>query len=249
MHRRWLPDAPNGVPRVLALPFAGCGPSIYRKLQTKLRTELDVELHPVRPPGIESRFGEGRCESHEAYAQSLAAEIVAEIDAPYSLFGHCGAIPYLLETIRALSSDKAGAFLPTNVIVSGWGPPQRGLYGRLNHTDLEDISFEDEIERMARVTGARLSDEFAEIYAEQIAFEIRQQRSYRFRPLPEIAVDVDVIGWQGDEVVPYDVCIDTAWSEVFPAGSVNYTTMTGSHFSFIDAPADLCRLIATRLQR
>lgn len=245
MAGKWFVKNTSDRPVVLAVPFAGCGPSIYNGLKRRLATDWGVECIPVQPPGVESRFSEECVSSHDEYARELATEIVQHIDGAYSIFGHCGAVPYIIETLRTL--DSIGGALPTRVIVSGWGPPHRGLYGALNSTGADEIDYGSEVRRTARETGAELIDEFVEIYAEQLEFDVRQQRSYQFETLTVDNVNLHVVGWSNDEVVESSVSIDPDWQIGFPNIDINFTVLVGGHFSFIDAPNELCQLLAEGL--
>lgn len=245
MAGRWLLRKSSDKPIVLAVPFAGCGPSIYNGLKRRLATEWGVECIPVQPPGIESRFSEERISSHGEYARGLATEIGQCIDGDYTIFGHCGAVPYVIETLRTL--EDIGGPLPDRVVFSGWGPPNRGLYGTLNTTDEGQIDYGNEVRRTAAETGAQLIDEFVEIYAEQLEYDVRQQRSYQFETLAVGDLELQVVGWSNDEVVGSSLSTHPDWQIGFPNTDISFTVLVGGHFSFIDAPNELCRLLAEGL--
>ncbi|UPK62808.1 hypothetical protein MYP14_18910 [Rhodococcus pyridinivorans] len=239
----WLSAAKIDGPAVLAFPFAGCGPSIYNRLGDRLSCEWGVKLFAIRPPGIEARFTEDRAASHASYARDLASEIASAVGGKYAVFGHCGAIPYVVETLRAIEHNHGRDRLPHSVVFSGWGPPHKGLYGDLNFADLEQISYGSEVRNVARATGVDLIDEFVEIYAEQLEFDVRQQRTYVFDAIADGGLDIRIVGWSDDEVVPCDVAVSDEWRESFPDATIEYSVLAGGHYAFMEAPDDLCRIL------
>lgn len=243
----WLSAKKINAPAVLAFPFAGCGPSIYHRLASQLSREWGVELYAIRPPGIEARFTEPRPQSHAEYARDLASEMATTVNGKYSIFGHCGAIPYVVETLRAIELCHGRELLPHRVVFSGWGPPHKGLYGALNFADLQQITYDNEVRRVAHSTGIDLIDEFVEIYAEQLEFDVRQQRAYVFDTIKAESLEICVVGWSDDEVVPSDIVVSDEWRDSFPNASIEYTVLTGGHFTFAEAPEELCRVICLNL--
>ncbi|MFC1473984.1 hypothetical protein [Rhodococcus qingshengii] len=137
--------------------------------------------------------------------------------------------------------------LPDRVVFSGWGPPHKGLYGALNFRNPDEIAFDQEVLKTARATGVDLIEEFKDIYAEQLEFDVRQQRSYVFDELVIEGLRLHVVGWANDEVVNPEICVDHAWSNAFPGAEISYSVITGGHFSFMDSPDELCRILTDGL--
>ncbi|MDH2427096.1 thioesterase domain-containing protein [Sphaerisporangium sp. TRM90804] len=231
-----MPVPGDGTALLLCLPYSGVGATSYRRWP---KTVGGMTVCALQPPGRENRLREPRPATHREFAASLA-DFVRELgDRPYAFFGHCGAVPYALETTRYLAEH--GDPLPLWILASSWGAPDNGLYGRLNFVDLDGHDFVAEIVSMAGQMGSTLLPEMASLGAEILRHDQVVQRPYRYPPGHLIEVPVTVIGWTHDEVVPP--------GEVFPgwervAGRLERHTLPGSHFEFLRCPEELQELIA-----
>ncbi|GGL20458.1 thioesterase [Sphaerisporangium melleum] len=235
---RWnLPAIPDDdTPLLLCLPYSGVGATSYRLWPRRVG---ELTVCALQPPGRENRMREPRPATHREFAVSLAGFLRELGGRPFALFGHCGAVPYALETTRYLAEH--GDPLPEWIIASSWGAPDAGLYGRLNFVDLDTHDFVQEIVAMARQMGGTLLPEMAAIGAELLRHDQVVQRAYRYPPGHRIEVPVIVLGWTDDEIVPPH--------EVFPGwervtGHLERRTLPGSHFEFLRCPPELQDLIA-----
>ena len=233
---RWTlqPVPADGDYLVFGLPYAGTGASSFNKWPRKLGAG---RFCAVQPPGRENRFGENTVGSHQEFAEGLVEEIADFLDRPYALIGHCGAVPFLLQTAAHL--EKRSLPAPRRLFASGWGAPHRGLYGRLNFVDLTEIDLVAEIEDRCAALGYRMHPEFVEIAAETMLDDLRVQRDYRAEALPSSAVPVSVIGWTKDSVVP----LDDVWPGWNDRTSATFHVLRGDHWEFLRFPRELGDLI------
>jgi surfactin synthase thioesterase subunit len=219
---------------VFGIPYAGTGASSFGQWPRQLGAG---RFCAVQPPGRENRFGEDPVDSHQEFAEGLAAGIADRLDRPYAIVGHCGAVPFLLQTAAHL--EQQGLPLPQRLFASGWGAPQAGLYGRLNFVDLKEIDLVAEIEERSLALGQRFPAQFMEIAAESMLIDLRVQRGYRAEALPSRNIPVSVIGWTRDDVVPQNL-VWPGWEQVAAA---EFHLLEGDHWEFLRCPQQLRNLI------
>ncbi|MFJ9429426.1 thioesterase II family protein [Streptomyces sp. NPDC101490] len=233
---RWTlqPVPSDGDYLLFGLPYAGTGASSFGQWPRRFGAG---RFCAVQPPGRENRFGEDGVAGHQEFAEGLVEGIADRLDRPYALIGHCGAVPFLLQTAAHL--ERRGLPLPRRLFASGWGAPQRGLYGRLNFADLAEVDLVAEIEERCAALGYQLHPEFVEIAAETMLADLRVQRGYRAEALPSRDVPVSVIGWTEDAVVPGDT-VWPGWEERFAA---TFHVLDGDHWEFLRCPGALRDLV------
>jgi surfactin synthase thioesterase subunit len=233
---RWIlrPIPAEGDFLVFGLPYAGTGASSFNRWPHRFGAG---RFCAVQPPGRENRLDEAVVGSHREYAERLVEAIGAELTRPYALIGHCGSVPYLLET--AVHLERCGLPAPRRLFASGWGAPDRGLYGRLNFVDLAETDMVAEVEELAAALGVRPHPEFIELAAETMTADLLVQRGYRPSALPGRDVPVLVIGWTEDVVVPPDV-VWPGWEE---CAAATFHLLPGDHWEFLRFPRALRDLI------
>lgn len=239
---RWLLREPPAAAELLlfALPYAGVGASSYREWPATIGP---VGICPLQPPGRENRLREPPHRSHADFAADLATALGGYADRPYALVGHCGAVPYALETVWRL--HRAGANPPVRLLASSWGPPQRGLYGPLNFADLATLDPVAEVKGLFARMGKSVPDDLAELAAETLLLDLQVQRGYRYTERERLPCPVTVLGWTGDDVVP-DRLVHEGWDEV---AQVRHRTLAGAHLDFLRCPATLQELVVDELSR
>ncbi|AWS48142.1 thioesterase [Streptosporangium sp. 'caverna'] len=219
---------------MFGLPYAGTGATSFNGWPREFGTG---RFCAVQPPGRENRFDEDTVSSHQEFAEGLVEAIADRLDRPYALIGHCGSVPYLLQTAAHL--EERGLSAPRRLFASGWGAPDRGLYGRLNFVDLAEVDMVAEIEDRCTALGQRLHPEFVELVAEIMLADLRVQRGYRAEALPSRDIPVSVIGWTEDSVVPPNV-VWPGWEECTAA---TFQILEGDHWEFLRCPQALRDLV------
>ncbi|MFI7020094.1 thioesterase II family protein [Streptomyces sp. NPDC050164] len=238
---RWfirpLPEGDD--PLLFCFPYTGMGASSYRDWPAKLGNFVVV---PLQPPGRESRFRETAHATHAEFAADLVSAMRPHVLGRDCAFAaHCGAVPYALEAVWAMSAAVLKP--PARLIASSWGAPHRGLYGRLNRVDLDSLDAVGEVRAIAAQFGRPLPDDLAELVADVLHEDLRIQRGYRYgatRPLP---CPVTVISWSDDDVVPSHQ-VHSGWEE---CAAVRHRTLTGTHRDYLRCPPVLRDLIALDL--
>jgi medium-chain acyl-[acyl-carrier-protein] hydrolase len=119
---RWITcprPRPGAVLRLLCIPHAGAGASVFRGWADALPAE--VEACPVQLPGREQRMGEPAIDRMEPLVEQLAAEVLAAGDLPFAVFGHSNGALIGFELARLLR--RRGEHGPVHLFASGRRAP------------------------------------------------------------------------------------------------------------------------------
>jgi surfactin synthase thioesterase subunit len=226
--RRWFVPPPEAGGRtVFCFPYAGVGASSYRQWPKRI---ADAQVCALQPPGRENRMREPPHLTHAAFAADLADALTPYTQREYVFAAHCGAVPFALDTVEELG--RRGLRLPRRLIASSWGPPQRGLYGRLNFVDLTTVDLVAEIMALFGRAGAPIRADFAELAARVLRSDLEVQRGYRFAPGRRVGCPVTVVAWTRDDVVPPDL-VAAGWEE---CAEVTHELLAGEHLDFLHCP-------------
>ncbi|MET7802227.1 thioesterase II family protein [Streptomyces decoyicus] len=229
---RWLlrPIPESADSAVLCFPCSGVGASSYRQWP---RQVADMHVVPLQPPGRENRLREPKPETHKEFADSLCDALPRLKGRPFGFFGHCGAVPYMLETIFELEARDQPR--PSWMVASAWGAPHLGLYGALNFVDLESHDFEAEVLTMSARLGLELPPELVGMAASLLTFDQSVQRGYSYPTGRKVPLPVAVVGWSGDDIVPPHVTLPR-WQEV---ATVLSFVLDGTHHEYLNCPPSL----------
>lgn len=242
---KWLlRNPPDDAGRLLfCFPYAGVGASSYRAWPKAL--EDGTAICALQPPGRENRFREDGPRDHASFAASLISALEPLFERPFAFAGHCGAVPFALET--ALALEERGLRLPERLFASSWGAPHRGLYGELNFVDLATADLVSEVRQRYVATGqGEPPPEIAEIGAAVLREDLEVQRPYRYDPARAVPCPVTLVSWSRDDVVPPESVPD-GWTEC--AGDVRHHALDGRHLDFLTCPPQLARLLVDELGR
>jgi acyl transferase domain-containing protein/surfactin synthase thioesterase subunit len=141
---RWLvfhrPN-PGARVRLFAFPFAGGGAATFRPWAEQL--DAAIEMVAIEPPGRQTRIDEAPIRQIETLLHQLVPELLAFVDKPFAVYGHCLGALTLFETVRRLIGEHGIA--PMHILVSGARPPDE----LQRHQDFET----DLIERLLKLPG------------------------------------------------------------------------------------------------
>lgn len=107
--------------RLVCLPYAGGGASVFRTWQDGLPPEIDVCA--VQLPGRENRLKEAPFSDLPTLVPVLADALQPDLDGPYALFGHSLGAFVAFELARTLAAR--GHHDPVHIFLSGQRAPQR----------------------------------------------------------------------------------------------------------------------------
>jgi surfactin synthase thioesterase subunit len=212
---------------VFCFPYAGVGASSYRQWPRRIG---GFQVCAVQPPGRENRTREPAHRSHAAFAADLVDALAPYTGHGFAFAGHCGAVPYALETIVEL--EDRGLPLPSRLVASSWGAPHRGLYGALNFVDLSTVDLVPEVMALFGREGAPMRRDFAEIAARVLRTDLEVQRGYRWDAGRRVPCPVTVVAWTDDDVVPPGR-VHPGWSD---CADVTEELLAGRHLDFLQCP-------------
>lgn len=236
-HRRWLLRTPddNGAGRLFALPYSGCGASMYRHWP---RFYGGMELCPVQLPGRENRIREEPLASYRETAERLIDALSPYFDRPFGFFGHCGSALAAYETAVLLAEQARP--LPACVFVSSQVAPQRGPYG--SYLTMNDAELADELRRLIRQMGGDPIPDLVDVCLDVMRADVRANANYQVPHPTPLPCPLTVIGWRDDTNVRPSLL--GGWEECGPA---TYRLLDGDHFEFLRAPDAFLRMLAADL--
>jgi surfactin synthase thioesterase subunit len=226
---RWLLRAvdPGAEGRLFALPYSGCGASMYRQWP---RFHGGLELCPVQPPGRESRMRERPYERYDELADALIAALEPDFDRPFGLFGHCGSALAAYET--AVRLQARGGPLPACVFVSSQVAPHRGPYG--SYLTMDDGELAGELARLIRQMGGEPMPDLIDLCLDVMRADVRANAAYVVPQPVRLDCRLTALGWRADVNVPPSLM--DGWQD---CGRTTYRLLEGDHFRFLAAPAAL----------
>ncbi|KUO04448.1 thioesterase II family protein [Streptomyces caeruleatus] len=226
---RWFLRRPSAesAARLFALPYSGCGATMYRKWP---RFIGDIEVVPIQLPGRENRFREESYKTYEALADDLVEVLLPYLDRPFGLFGHCGsALPGYETAVRLL---ERGCPMPTRLFISSQVAPHRGPHGRfLRMTDAE---LAEEVHQLIVELGGTPRPDLVELSLEILRADVETNKRYHPAEPTLLPCPITALGW--DQDVEVDHRLMDSWAD---CGETTFRLLKGPHYRFMEAPDDL----------
>ena len=225
--------------RLLCLPYAGSGASVYRSWRGAIP---GIEVVPVQLPGREERRKEDAHRELRELIECLVWSLDGQLEPPFALFGHSLGGLIAFELARALR-DEFGVE-PTHLFVSGVPAPHLPL-GR---APLHDKSDEALIHYLASMKGTP-QQLFAnrwllDLYLPVLRADLALFETYTH--LPEAALSCPITAFAGDaDPIVHQERI-APW-EQHTSSDFDMVTMAGGHFFLRDQEAALHQHIMAAL--
>lgn len=105
--------------RLLCVPYAGVGPSAYRRWADAL--PADIEVGVLHLPGREGRLRETPFTRIEPLIDAASIALRPYLDLPFAMFGHSMGALVAFELARRFRDDEGS--MPTHLFVSGRRAP------------------------------------------------------------------------------------------------------------------------------
>lgn len=122
---RWIrpvsPRHPTPAVRLVCVPYAGAGASVYQGW--RLPAELATEVWAFQPPGREGRHREPLATTLESLLDGYLEGLAQVADRPFALFGHSLGALVAFELARRLR--RTGGPRPAHLFLSGYRAPHR----------------------------------------------------------------------------------------------------------------------------
>lgn len=222
---------PDARVRLLCLPYAGAGASVYRRWHDDMAPE--VEVVAVQPPGRENRIRDAAHHCMEALVDELMDAIDGFEHRPLALFGHSFGATVAFELAHVMS---AAGQPPTLLAVSGRRPPHEPPYGENSRgpQKLDDASL---IARMRELGGTPEEvlehEELLQLLLPVLRADFTILKRYQPPERPALECPMVVYGGVDDPDVP-PAALD-AWRR-HGAGHVPVERFAGGHF-YLDGAA------------
>lgn len=240
---RWLRcRRPVQAPRVrlLCLPYAGGGATVYHVWPDELPP--DVEVRVLQLPGRQDRIGEATLSSVEPILEEVIAALAALPPAPLVLYGHSFGGLLAFELARR---ERRAALPPIELVMIGARRAPH-LPPRLTDTHrLPTMQMAEELHRrygMPRVVID--TPDLLELILPSLRADLTASETHRF--VPGEPLDVPLVLFRGLRDASIEDWEVAAWREL-AAASVEIREIDAGHF-FVDTHrAWLLREVAQRL--
>jgi medium-chain acyl-[acyl-carrier-protein] hydrolase len=240
----WLPfGTPGEAPvRLLCLPHAGAGASIYRTWGLGLPPS--IAACPVQPPGREKRRSEPPLTSARELVTQLAPEIIRAVRPPYAIFGHSMGALCAFELTREIR--RLGGHLPVRLFLSGRRAPQQAM----TQTELAGLSVQALAEVLRELGGTPeavlASPAMLRLVQPLMAADFHVNEAYCYRAEPRLPVPITTFGGTEDAGArPDDMA---GWHAETSAGH-RMVVLPGNHFAIFDHATAVIEEIAVDLRQ
>lgn len=226
--------------RLICIPFAGGGASVFNTLPGLLPDAIEVVV--VQLPGREDRSGEAPPASVPALARTLAAALRPYATMPYALYGHCAGALLAYEVAHVMADRYA--LLPRRLIAGAQAAPDV----RRNGTRLHALSDEELVE-VVRARGG-IPDAVADrpalldFLVPVLRADFKLWENYEHVPRAALPVPVTTMRGSEDSIVGADAA--GSWERHTSAG-VSDLVVGGGHYFIQTVDADGARRLADRL--
>ena len=188
---------PAAVMRLLCIPYAGAGASIFRSWAEALPSE--IEVCAIQLPGRETRLGEAPFTRIAPVVKALAPILQAYLDIPYALFGHSMGALLSFELARELR--RQGTASPVHLFVSGLRAPQLPDLNRPMHR-LPEPQFLEALQKLQGTPEAILQNaELMKLLSPTIRADLAIAENYIYAAAEKLPCPITAFGGTQDPLV------------------------------------------------
>lgn len=227
--------------RLVCVPFAGGGTSVYREWAAHLPDEVEVVAAAL--PGREGRIAEPALDSVDALAAGLVAGLSTHLDRPFALFGHSMGALVAFEVIRRL---RPMGLEPVHFFASAHKAPHVRTKRTPDRHPLPDDEFVAAVDRLNGIPTEILENaEFMEMILPSLRADFRAAETYDYRPGLPLHCPISAYGGLDDDgVIHEDI---EAWGH-HTRGAFRVQMFPGDHFFVNSSRERLLRSICTDLE-
>jgi medium-chain acyl-[acyl-carrier-protein] hydrolase len=222
--------------RLLCVPHAGAGPSVFRAWHSAMP---GLEIVPVTLPGRESRFSEPPARDLTALVDDIIEQCASWHRTPFALFGHSMGALVGFELARALRRRRLPA--PERLFVSAFRAPHLPQRRPPLHA-LPDVALKAALLRLQGTPREVLDQpELMQTVLPTLRRDLELVERYRYRAEPPLTCPVTCLAGVLDERVT-GAELD-AWRR-HTKGAFGLRLFPGAHFYLYRTPVLVLRAIA-----
>lgn len=226
--------------RLLCIPYAGAGASIYNDWPKLL--PAGVEVLAVQLPGREDRYGDRFHEGVEQLVRALARAVRPYSEIPIAFYGHCAGALLAFELAQELEQSFAAA--PDHLFLSAQAPPHIVRAEAPIHA-LSDHDFRAELRRREAADPVVLDDdELMTFLLPRLRADFELWENYRSSSGKRVSSAISVFGGRDDRSVSLDELLE--WERYTTAG-FEMQVLDGGHFFMNRAPDQILEVVCARM--
>jgi surfactin synthase thioesterase subunit/acyl carrier protein len=228
--------------RLFCFPYAGGGPAVYSRWSESVPEWVDVVA--IDLPGRGHRIDEGALDSITAAADAIVPQILAFLDRPFALFGHCMGAILMYEVAQRLEQKHGKA--AAHIFASGCMAPH--LYNSPIVHEQEDGAFLDVL-KLISFSGTRALVEDPELRKMTFPMLRRDFRAVAgygssFRMRPPLTAPITGLAAENDLFAAPKAM--HAWGR-YTTGGYELAQLPGDHY-FIECDREIVtRIVCARL--
>jgi surfactin synthase thioesterase subunit len=234
--------APRGQIRLLCLPHAGAGASMFMSWASRLPQE--IEVRGLQLPGHENRHASAPFPRIEDLIGAMISELAPALDPPYALLGCSLGALIAYELAQRLASLRMPG--PEYLFAASSAAPHR-------LTDLPDTSamgnaalLEYASRRYGAVSPEMVSDpELVAAFVPTLRADLEMMATYVFRARPPLDCPLHVFIGSEDATIKQSAAAD--WQEL-TSSAFRLSELPGGHFFMRQQPDQLLEAIAGDLK-
>ncbi|MCB0207836.1 MAG: thioesterase [Anaerolineae bacterium] len=233
--RKWIyrprPN-PQARLRLICIPYAGGGASIFRTWPAHLPNDVDVWA--VRLPGRENRLTETPHSRIAPLIEDLTAMLRPHLTVPYALFGH--SLGALISFELACRVRQEHLPSPVHLLVAGRQAPQIPDPDPPIH-HLPEAEFIEQVKHYNGIPEAIFQEpELLQLMVPLLRADFAVNEMYRYTPRAPLDCPISAFGGEKDATVPVDDL--RAW-QVQTTHRFKARLYSGDHFFLRSAEASL----------
>lgn len=218
--------------RLICIPYAGGGASIFRSWPADLPNDVDVWA--VRLPGRENRLSETPYSRIAPLVEALIGILRPYLTVPYALFGHSLGALVSFELARRVRQERLPS--PVHIFVAGRQAPQIPDPDPPIH-HLPEADFIEQVKLYNGIPQAVFEEpELLQLMVPVLRADFAVNETYHYTPQTALDCPISAFGGEQDTTVPID---DLKSWQVQTTHRFKVRLYSGDHFFLRTAQASL----------
>jgi medium-chain acyl-[acyl-carrier-protein] hydrolase len=225
--------------RLVCLPFAGGGASVFQRMAALLPPW--VEVLAVQPPGREDRAMDDPPKSIAGLVTACAIALRPYTTTPFALYGHCAGGLLAYEIAHEMGS-RFGAW-PQRLVVGEQPAPQAWPPAEQLHRLSDEQLLAAVRERGGLPDAVARNVELQQFLLPMLRSEFALWENYRHQPRPPLPVPITTVRGLSGSVAESEMA---GWAEQTSAGHTS-VSVEGGHYFVVGLTSAAAREIGAQL--